>query len=582
MNRPTIPRRDQNDETVIVVVVGVAAMGAIGHWLAGNLAALIGRGGLLEAGIGDALRALVRLPSHADDPRLAWDEPARSNLPGPVIYWLAVVLVIVLAAALASAVMQRLGSRRHEPPDKRRRLGVETQARLATTRDLRPLLTRQPEAGRLVLARWHRRFLSTEGVSAGRRRGVRGAVAVFGPSQSGKTTGLIDGVGAWCGPAIVSSVKADLLRATADARRRRGEVKVFDPLGVTGVASAKWSPLQGASDLAGALAAAQVLARTGAEEGPNDRFWRGQAEQLIAAMLWAAANTDGHTMAHVVRWVLALDRPDSHGGGTLAPIVRLLTDHADPTTALAARQVQGWLHGQWSTDPRTTSSVYATARNAVWPWADPAVAATAEGCDITLDWLLADDNTLYLSAPLGDETRVGTVFAVLLHDLITQAFHRFNRSGEPLDPRLLVLLDEAANTPLPKLPQWASTVTGAGIQLVTVWQSKAQLDRTYGKDADTVLTNHRSKLIYPSGITDVATVQYVSELVGEEHIRSDLEDRRWTKPHGEAVAGRTAATVVPYLPASTLRRAAVGDALLVHGHLPPAWLDRSPRRLGRT
>jgi type IV secretion system protein VirD4 len=79
---------------------------------------------------------------------------------------------------------------------------------------------------------------------------------------------------------------------------------------------------------------------------------------------------------------------------------------------------------------------------------------------------------------LGDETRIGVVFAVVLNDLITQAFERYNRSGDPIDPRLLVLLDEAANTPLPKLPQWSSTVTGAGMQLVTVWQSKAQLDQS--------------------------------------------------------------------------------------------------------
>lgn len=582
MSRPQAPpRRDSSDDTMFVLAVGAAATAAGGHWLAGNLAALIGRGRPLRAGLGDALSALTRLPSHAGDPRLAWDEPARSNLPGPVIYWLAVVMVLLLAVTVATAVMQRLGSQRHEPPDKRRRLGVETQARLATTRDLRPLLTRQPEPGRFVLARWGRNVLSTEGTSERGRRGVRGAVAVFGPSQSGKTTGLIDGVGAWDGPAIVSSVKTDLLRATVTNREQQGEVKVFDPLGVTGTPSASWSPLRGASDLAGALAAAQVLARAGAEEAPNDRFWRGQAEQLIAAMLWTAANTEGHTMRNVVRWVLELDRPQGESGGTLAPLVRLLTDHTDPATALAARQVQGWLHGQWSTDPRTTSSVYATARNAVWPWADPAIAATADGCDITLDWLLADANTLYLSAPLGDETRIGIVFAVLLHDLITQAFDRFNRTGEALDPRLLVLLDEAANTPLPKLPQWSSTVTGAGIQLVTVWQSKAQLDTTYGKDAEPVLTNHRSKLIYPSGITDLATVQYVSELVGDEHVRSDLDDHRWNAQTGEHLTGRSPGTALPFLPASTLRRAAVGDALLVHGHLPPVWLrSRSARRGG--
>jgi type IV secretion system protein VirD4 len=351
---------------------------------------------------------------------------------------------------------------------------------------------------------------------------------------------------------------------------------LFDPLGISGIDKATWSPLRAARDLRGALAAAQMLARGGGDEGPHDRFWRGQAEQLIAAMLWTAANTEGHSMRNVVKWVLDLDRPTGDDNGTLAPLVRLLTDHAEPAVALSARQVQGWLHGQWKTDSRTTSSVYATARNAVWPWADPDVAASAEGCDITLDWLLEGRNTLYLCAPLGDETRIGAVFAALLHDLVTQAFDRYNRVGDPLEPRLLVLLDEAANTPLPKLPQWASTVTGAGVQLVTVWQSKAQLEQIYGRDADNVLTNHRTKLVYPSGLSDMATFEYVSALVGKEHVRSDLDEQSWNRA-AERPPARTPATAVPFVSASILRQMEVGDALLLHGELPPAWIRPGSR-----
>ncbi len=279
-----------------------------------------------------------------------------------------------------------------------------------------------------------------------------------------------------------------------------------------------------------------------------------------------------------MKWVLDFDRPDGEGASTLDPLVRLLTDNPDPRIAMEAKKVRGWLHGQWNTDPRTTSSVYATARNAVWPWADTAIADSAETCDITLDWLSSGSNTLYLCAPLGDETRVGAVFAVLLDDLVTQAFTRANRAGTPVESRLLVLLDEAANTPLPKLPQWASTVTGAGIQLVTVWQSKAQLDQTYRQDADTVLTNHRSKLIYPSGLSDGATADYISALVGDEHIRSDLDDRSpWGTSAADRTTGRTPANATPLLPASLLRRAQPGDALLIHGHLPPAWIKTSRR-----
>ena len=159
----------------------------------------------------------------------------------------------------------------------------------------------------------------------------------------------------------------------------------------------------------------------------------------------------------------------------------------------------------------------------------------------------------------------------MLHDLITQAFDRYNRTGDPLDPRLLVLLDEAANTPLPKLPQWGSTVTGAGMQLVTVWQSKAQLDQIYGRDADNVLTNHRTKLIYPSGLSDMATIDYLSSLVGTEHVRSDLDEAGWNSAARRPPAAKPVDRRRP-THSSVLRQMPVGDAVLIHGELPPAWV----------
>ena len=571
------PRNDGPDPLGTLALGALVALVVVsgGHWLAASLAALVGRQRSLGAGLAESFSALRQLPKQSGDPRRAWTEPAASNLPGPVLYWLSVAVVLI-AAFGALLLWMKYRQRRHEPIDRRRRVGVDTQPRLAKTRDLASLLGREPETSRLVLGRWGRRVLMTEGGSFRGRRGVRGAVLLFGPSQSGKTTRLIESVNAWDGPAVISSVKTDLMRATLGRRRAIGEVKVFDPIGFSGMSCATWSPLRAAKSLPGALAAAQLLARAGGDDGPSDRFWRGQAEQLIAAMLWVAANTKGHSMRNVVRWVVEMDRPDGENTGTLSPLVRLLTDHEDESIALAAKQVRGWLHGQWSTDPRTTSSVYATARNAVWPWTDPGLAASAEGCEITLDWLCAGSNTLYLCAPLGDESRVGVVFAALLHDLIAQAFERYNRQGAAIDPRLLVVLDEAANTPLPKLPQWAATITGAGIQLVTVWQSKAQLDQAYGKDADNVLTNHRTKLIFPSGLSDLSTIEYISALVGDEHVRSELDERTGTSGDGRP-PDRSPSTAVPFLSPSTLRRVRVGDALLVHGALSPAWMRGSRR-----
>jgi type IV secretory pathway TraG/TraD family ATPase VirD4 len=34
-----------------------------------------------------------------------------------------------------------------------------------------------------------------------------------------------------------------------------------------------------------------------------------------------------------------------------------------------------------------------------------------------------------------------------------------------------------------------------GVVLVTIWQSLAQIEGTYGREADTILTNHLTKVV---------------------------------------------------------------------------------------
>ena len=347
---------------------------------------------------------------------------------------------------------------------------------------------------------------------------------------------------------------------------------MFDPLGITGIPTAHWSPLAPPRHPARRRQPRAILARTGGDDGrPGDRFWRGQAEQLIAAMLWTAANTDGHTMRNVVK-LGPRPRPARRraAAGTLAPARPAPHRPPRPAVALAAKQVQGWLHGQWNTDPRTTSSVYATARNAVWPWADPAIADQRRRAATSPSTGSSPATTRSTScAPLGDETRIGVVFAVVLHDLITQAFTRYNRAGEPSTRRLLVLLDEAANTPLPKLPAMGihrhrrrhPTRHRLAVQ-------SAQLDSTYRHDADTVLTNHRTKLIYPSGLTDAAPP--TTSATSPARNTSAATSRHGNSRSPRTTATEPVATAVPYVSAHVLRRLQTGAALLFDGQLPAA------------
>lgn len=268
------------------------------------------------------------------------------------------------------------------------------------------------------------------------------------------------------------------------------------------------------------------------------------------------------------------DQPVDANTGQIEPVLRALTADPDQARQVAAQRASDLLRGVWGADPKIRDSVYATSRNLMRAWIDPVVGEACDGCDIDLDWLCSGNNTLYVCAPLVDQGRLAPVLDGLITDLVNQAYDRYLRSTELLDPALLIVLDEAGNTPLAKLPQWASTIAGLGVQLVTVWQSKAQLDETYRRQADTILTNHLTKLFY-AGLSDQSSVEYASRLLGDEFVAALLDEDR----HGRRGRDdRRSVTPVSLGPPHLFRQMAPGSAVLVHGTLPPAHVRTlSPR-----
>lgn len=556
----------------MVVAGAVAAVGGVvwaGAWLAAALT-----GGDFEAGLADAVRAAVALPSHMSSPRNAWPVGATAQLPGPAVYWFSTGAVAACAAGTVALGLRvwggsRVGSAR------RRLMGVDSQARLARARDLRPLVVRGETPGRLVLGRHRRRLLATEdGKRRGPRAGDRGAVALVGPSRSGKTTAIVGGILEWDGPAILSSVKADLLGATIGYRSTQGKVHVYDPTGTTSAkSSARWSPLRASGTTLGAQRAARSLcdaAPKGGVEGGMD-FWLAQAEILLSGLLWTAHHAK-RDMAAVADWVLTQDRPGELGDGDVCTALNQLMASDDGDVAIGASEAYRSVLSIWEMEDRTRSSVYATAQTVVWPWSDPGVASSARKPNIRLDWLLAGANSLYLCAPIEDQQRLAPAFGGLLNDLIKQVYLRVSRTGEPIDPPLLIVIDEAGNTPLRALPEYASTLAGLGVVLVTIWQSLAQMQTSYGRAADTILTNHLSKVFY-AGLSDEASLQYITMILGE----GEVETRsRQSDTHGGRSSMTLAANREKLAPAHVLRQMRPGDAVLVHGTLPPAHLRTRP------
>ncbi len=535
-------------------------------WAGAALAALAGGGRLPPVTLEEAAVAVVRLRHHLGDPAAGWPPEVVAALPGPVPYWAAQLVVLAVAGATGLAgfrLWRRLSQRLAHP------LGVRPDAGLATGRDLSALVVSSPTPGRVTLGTSGRRLLAAE---------PQASLAVVGPTGCGKTAGLaIPALLEWSGPVLATSVKADLIGATVEHRRARGTVWVYDPAGVSGQPGAQWSPLEACTSWQGALRVAAWLTDAAApgRDGTSDSdYWYAQARKALAPHLHAAALT-GRTMGDVVRWIDAQERDD------LAEALGEGVDDVPSDALLAANAL-------WKKEARLRSSVYATLENVVAGYLHTDATEPAGG-RIDLDAWLSGDHSIYIVATAHEQARLRPVLTVLVQQALRAAYDRAARNGGALNHPALVLLDEAGNiAPLGDLPGYAATARSHGITLVTVWQDLAQIEAIYRHRAQTVLNNHRAKL-FASGIADVATLDYVSRLVGEHrqterNVTTDLTaDRCSLAEHS---------TYRRLAPADLLRRLPTGDAVLVYGNQPPAqvrlrpwykvhWSNSGPQASGR-
>jgi len=537
-------------ERAALIAIAAVFCGALAVWLTGGLAGAVFGTGWPVVPVGEMGGVLVRLPSHFGNPRAAWPAPARTGLPGPGGFYL--ILAALSAALICAGLMavRAVGVVRDLAPGPARG-GSGRGAAWARRGELRGLLVRGPVAGRLTLGRIAGRLVAAE---------ARQSAIVIAPTQSLKTTGLaIPAILEWDGPVLAASVKTDLLRDTLARRQHLGAVTIYDPTQTTALPDAGWTPLSGCGTWQGAQRTAAWLcaaAQPGRSSLSDADFWYSAAAKLLAPVLLAAAATKA-SMGEVVRWIDTQEQDEVKDGLLMAGVEEAL---------IAAE-------ASWRRDERQRSSIYTTTETVLQAYADPGVLASAQHPELTPEQLLnGNANTAFLCAPAHEQQRLRPLFATLIQQIIAAVYERAARTGKPLDPPLLLVLDEAANiAPLRDLDTLASTAAGQGIQLLTVFQDFAQIKERWGERAATILNNHRAKII-GSGIADPATLDYAARVLGDEEIRQTSS----TAGH-EGHASTTESTAYRTLaPAHALRQARAGSGVLIYGNLPPARIQLRP------
>jgi len=605
------------------VTVGLAAFVC---WGGAQLGAVVSGHRWIRVGVATGGATLVRLPHSVSNPAAAWPADARSSLPDPVIYWVCTA-VLACAVGCGAGLIARWWWRYSRTRGSA--LGIASHAGFARTADLRALTVRSPQPGRLTLGYSGRHLIAAE---------RRVSLAVIGPTGCGKTAGFaIPALLEWHGPIIATSVKADLIDASIEHRRRRGNVWIYDPTGSTGRGSASWSPLDECHTWPGAMRIASWLSEAAQHRVDtfNDGdFWYSQARRAVAPYLYAAARS-GATMHDVVRWIDTQERAliehvlraeDVTVGATIRPAPhpsdrhdpfhadtlayrheRITTDDAadEPTTQdhnfwtstnRDAGIIDDLIGAEVGTQPMPTdragdafdaltvaTSLWAKEerlRGSIFATAETLVAAFADpGVGraarycIDFDAWLTGDNTIYVVAASHEQARLRPVLTVLVQQALRRAYDLANTRHGTLDHPCLALLDEAGN--IAPLRDLPAYASTARSHGITLVSVWQDIAqlRTLYGHRAQTVLNNHGAKLFGTGIADDGTLEYLSRLIGDER-RTELN------VSADVRGGRrTVSEHVNYrrtAPADMLRRIRRNEAVLLYGSELPVRVRLRP------
>ncbi len=144
--------------------------------------------------------------------------------------------------------------------------------------------------------------------------------------------------------------------------------------------------------------------------------------------------------------------------------------------------------------------------------------------------------------------------------------------GARLDPPLGLVLDEAANYPLPSLPALMSEGGGTGICTLVVLQSLAQARDRWGRDRAQAIWDAATIKVVLGGQANTDDLTDMSRLLGEVEVRDTTESYGQGGQRSTTVAVRSR----PILTPAQLRTLPFGTGVLLLRSAPPIMLALGP------
>ena len=437
----------------------------------------------------------------------------------------------------------------------------------AASHDVKPLRLKIGDAGRALLLgvwwpRWGRgQMLAVQPTD---HAPETGHILVCGPTRCGKGLHATTQLLAWEGSAVVSDIKGELFKLTAGYRQQElgSRIIVLDPSGI----GHRYDPIADLLDLPNGLQDAADLLMQPAED-KDPAFAQRGANGFQAAAL--AARRLGIPMWTFIRDAIAKG-PEGFIGAVAAardPAVEFelvkFVGHRPPVTK------------EQLTD-RFFLSSWGILTTRLSPFLAPQILGMLGGTDFRAADLVTHPTTLYLRFRESTLTSLAPLYRAVVLALFSALMHRYDCNPTTPPHSLLVLLDEAGRTPIPRLPDLMSTTAGRGMSVVAYVQSLAQLDAAYGHaGATTILANARSQVFYRP--EDLATSEHIARGCGETLVPSTATS---------TVRGQTPTTTTthisrPLIPPHKMRQLAADQLVIFVAGFPPIRASRIDWRLNQ-
>ena len=384
---------------------------------------------------------------------------------------------------------------------------------------------------------------------------------VIAPPQKGKSAAAAGSIIDAPGPVVATSIRGDLIAASAGLRQQVGTVHVFNPEGAGNYGSTlTWNPVDGCQDMATAARRAGYMVEGVTARGLDDAgFWKDQASMALAAYLHAAGLAAG-TMRDVYRWVIDDDPQPLH----------ILSSHPQ-----AAEFAEGMVRKYLSLPDKTRAGISTTLNAALRFMQDPScteILCPPRPGTLDIPAFLSGRDTLYLVVADAAQSPVPPVFTMLVAEIVHVA-RVLGGASRRLDPPLTLELDEIGNTAPVPVAAWATWAAGTGIRINVYVQAYAQLvQRWQEHGAEAIWQSSDAKIIY-AHTTEDPLCRRVEASCGQVQPRI----RR----------GRTSPAYA-VLPAALLREMPRDRAVVIQGGAKPVvirpekyWRRKDVRRFAR-